>query len=80
MPWTVTRAGARERALQHPIVVAHRLSTVVAADLILVLENGELVEQGSHGELIAKAVARSRAARRSAEIRCDAAARASVAC
>jgi ABC-type bacteriocin/lantibiotic exporter with double-glycine peptidase domain len=35
------------------IVVAHRLSTVAAADLILVLDNGELVEQGTHRELLA---------------------------
>ena len=36
------------------IVVAHRLSTVAAADLILVLDNGVLVEQGTHRELLAK--------------------------
>jgi ABC-type multidrug transport system fused ATPase/permease subunit len=35
------------------IVVAHRLSTVAAADLIVVLDNGRLVEQGSHRELLA---------------------------
>jgi ABC-type multidrug transport system fused ATPase/permease subunit len=35
-------------------VVAHRLSTVAAADLILVVENGELVEQGTHRELLAR--------------------------
>ena len=36
------------------IVVAHRLSTVAAADLILVLDNGELVEQGTHRDLLAR--------------------------
>jgi ATP-binding cassette subfamily B protein len=36
------------------IVVAHRLSTVAAADLILVLDDGELVERGTHRELLAK--------------------------
>ena len=36
------------------IVVAHRLSTVAAADLILVLDNGDLVEQGTHRELLAR--------------------------
>ena len=33
-------------------VIAHRLSTVRRADLILVLDNGEIVERGSHDELI----------------------------
>lgn len=34
------------------IVIAHRLSTIVAADNILVLEEGKLVEQGNHSELL----------------------------
>src|SRR6185369_4626680 len=36
------------------LVIAHRLSTVRAADRILVLQRGRLVEQGSHEQLIAQ--------------------------
>jgi subfamily B ATP-binding cassette protein MsbA len=36
-------------------VIAHRLSTIQSADQILVLEAGEIVERGTHDELIAKA-------------------------
>jgi ATP-binding cassette, subfamily B, multidrug efflux pump len=34
-------------------VIAHRLSTIRGADIILVMENGAIVEQGSHSELLA---------------------------
>lgn len=35
------------------VVIAHRLSTIIHADIILVLREGEIVEQGTHAELIA---------------------------
>ena len=35
-------------------VIAHRLSTVMNSDVIMVLDHGEIIERGSHDELIAK--------------------------
>ncbi len=35
------------------VVIAHRLSTIRRADLILVLDQGKVIERGSHGELMA---------------------------
>ncbi|XP_067865025.1 ABC-type oligopeptide transporter ABCB9-like [Heterodontus francisci] len=43
--------GDRQRAV---LVIAHRLSTMEGADWIVVLENGSVVEQGTHQELLQK--------------------------
>ena len=36
------------------MVIAHRLSTILAADVILVMDEGALVEQGTHAELLTR--------------------------
>ncbi|KAI0696736.1 hypothetical protein BC835DRAFT_1405891 [Cytidiella melzeri] len=49
-----------QNALQHlvegrsSLSIAHRLSTIKSADVILVLKDGQIVEQGNHQELLAK--------------------------
>ena len=35
-------------------VIAHRLSTIKDADLILVMKDGDIIEQGNHKELLAR--------------------------
>lgn len=35
-------------------IVAHRLSTIKEADLILVMNNGNIIEQGTHSQLLEK--------------------------
>ena len=42
------------RSNRTSFVIAHRLSTIRDADVIVVMENGSIVEQGSHAELVAK--------------------------
>ena len=49
----VQRAMAALRADRTSFVIAHRLSTIRDADLILVMEHGDIVEQGTHDELLA---------------------------
>jgi ATP-binding cassette subfamily B multidrug efflux pump len=49
----VQRAMSALRADRTSFVIAHRLSTIRDADLILVMEHGDIVEQGTHDELLA---------------------------
>jgi ATP-binding cassette subfamily B multidrug efflux pump len=50
----VQQAMAALRADRTSFVIAHRLSTIRDADLILVMEDGAIVEQGTHDELLAR--------------------------
>jgi ABC-type multidrug transport system fused ATPase/permease subunit len=50
----IEEALGRLLAGRTAFVVAHRLSTIRRADLIVVLEHGRVLEQGSHDELIAR--------------------------
>jgi ABC-type multidrug transport system fused ATPase/permease subunit len=48
----VQNALDKASATRTTIVVAHRLSTIINSDLIVVLDHGDIVEQGTHGSLI----------------------------
>ncbi|WP_349260897.1 ABC transporter ATP-binding protein [Actinocrinis sp.] len=50
----IQRAMNKLRAGRTSFVIAHRLSTIRDADLILVMESGQIVEHGTHDELLAK--------------------------
>ena len=49
----IQEALKRVMAGRTSIVIAHRLSTILAADLILVMDRGQIVERGTHAELLA---------------------------
>ena len=50
----ILRAMERVRGQYTSVVIAHRLSTVVDADQIFVLDRGRIVEQGTHTGLLTK--------------------------
>ena len=53
----VQEAMGRLKSGRTSFVIAHRLSTIREADLIVYMENGDVVEQGTHHELIEKGAA-----------------------
>lgn len=50
----IQRAFAKLMKGRTSFIIAHRLSTIKDADLILVMKDGNIIEQGNHSELIAK--------------------------
>jgi ATP-binding cassette subfamily B protein len=50
----IQEALRRVMADRTSIVIAHRLSTILSADLILVMDRGQIVERGTHTDLLAK--------------------------
>ncbi len=49
-----THAGVRAPGGRTCLIVAHRLSTVIAADAIVVMDGGAIVDMGTHGELLGR--------------------------
>ncbi|TVU36092.1 hypothetical protein EJB05_18006 [Eragrostis curvula] len=60
----ITKVSSDSKAKRTVIIIAHRLSTIQAADRIIVMENGNIVEDGKHSELITKNGLYSRLAKR----------------
>ncbi|OEL29061.1 ABC transporter B family member 26, chloroplastic [Dichanthelium oligosanthes] len=60
----ITKVSHDSRTKRTVVIIAHRLSTIQTADRIIVMENGEIVEDGKHSELLEKNGLYSRLARR----------------
>ncbi|GJM92117.1 hypothetical protein PR202_ga08548 [Eleusine coracana subsp. coracana] len=60
----ITKVSSDSKAKRTVIIIAHRLSTIQSADRIIVMENGNIVEDGKHRELIQTNGLYSRLARR----------------
>jgi ATP-binding cassette subfamily B multidrug efflux pump len=56
----IQEAMAALREKRTSFVIAHRLSTIRGADVILVMEDGRIVEQGTHDDLLSRAGAYAR--------------------
>ena len=52
--WLIQKGMARLMEGRTSFVIAHRLSTIRDADLILVMNEGKIIEKGTHNELLAK--------------------------
>jgi ATP-binding cassette subfamily B protein len=50
----IQKAMEKLTASRTSFVIAHRLSTIRDADLILVMNHGDVIEQGTHKQLLAK--------------------------
>ena len=52
--WKIQKAIKNIAGKRTIVAIAHRLSTIKDADLILVIHEGEIIERGTHEELIAR--------------------------